>query len=115
MDLMNKPHAGWHPNIEEVELSDGTKSFFASHPYLPGIEAHGETLDAAADNWRGAIIVFLEHLELNHLPRPPYTYFCTSVIISDAPIGAVSAKDVDPAELEAVNKLKLSMGEPVAI
>lgn len=73
----------WLPAIEESKLSDGSVSFFAFHPSIPGVNASGSTEAEAAENWQDALRMYFEHCDLHGLPRPLPTRIYTRVQVTD--------------------------------
>lgn len=61
---------GWEPNIREDE-----GSFFAFHPYLPGVVSSGISEAEARENWQDALNMFLEHCKEFDLLIPDPTHF----------------------------------------
>ncbi len=54
------------------QLADGTSTYFAYHPELPGCMSDGESIEEARRNLAAATEVCLEHLRASALavPRP---------------------------------------------
>ncbi len=56
--------------VPEVRPSESGRGFFAFHPYLPGVNASGNSEAETRDNWKEAVEMFLDHCREHDLPVP---------------------------------------------
>lgn len=94
--------SGWIPAVKHTKLLNGGESFFAYHPYLPGVNASGETRDEAAENWIEALNIYLAHCDAHQLARPRQNYFIARINFSSDLTSAASTLSLG---------IKISMGQ----
>lgn len=72
MDVIYAEPVGWCPKLVQEELSDGTAVWFASHPVLDGLNAHGKTAQEADEAYQAVVRDYNRHIEdmFGHLPIP---------------------------------------------
>ena len=56
--------------LRQESLGDGSWTWFAYHPDLPGAESDGPTPEEAVSNLEEARVLVLEHLAAHGLPAP---------------------------------------------
>lgn len=80
MDLDLRNH--YRPVVEPQELSDGEEAFFAYHPYMPGVDAQGDTAEEATDAWYEALEMYFEHCKKYDLPVPRPNFMRVDVVVT---------------------------------
>lgn len=85
--------AGWSPVIEESELTDGSVSYFAFHPYIPSVNAHGSTPEEAARSWHEALALYVSHCVEHSLPKPNPNHYKMKVRLTDHTANVQTATD----------------------